>query len=679
MNTLRTSSEAGPSSYGSQTPTPMPHLPTSRDPEESRALALQVYKEVWDEFNKWKQENCKQQLLLLQKPLPPPAAAEDALLEASNLRDGEPGEVEIIYLCDSEDDIPLHPGGSTVLMCETVHLELPTEFTPHPRYESCTPAVQSIALRPGSGAEYELDVLPFVPYADDPTFDAKAYLGTFEWFGWMDLGDPDADVIQFETLRRLYFGNGLSLDEIDATGVLPPLRIDNREGLIYKMTQRDELFWPGMMADFPIDVDGMEQRGIDPRAHEPDINDLRGRLNSVVPYFCANPSCIQAFCPRHVRAFPPVPPTAPRVTSDDYPEGKPCGSMCFREIDDTFREDSVEWVESDVDDLQCTLEVIPDTIPCGLAILVRKPCREVYIQRRRLIPDDKVYPEPLKITIKKGNPSYKDVKEVRDGFDSLETYEAPGPCSHTGPCDRSNHCTCAEESVHCSRSCQCSLTCGRRWEGCRCKLVPKTKAKTQTSQTCAIDSNCPCRTQGWECDPFVCECDNLTYILAPGKWPKDTRPLPRRLAPRSDGVYYCQNSDIQRGLAAEVEIKRGMYGLGAFAVNGIHKGQFIGEYIGELIPNEADNKEILRKHVDLNYNFGYSKDFSLDSARVGNETRYINHGSDEEGKANAEADTRLVFGEQRIGLWAKRFIREGGEILFDYGEKYWGNKKQPKT
>src|SRR6266702_11697 len=194
MSTLRTSSEAGPSSSGSQTPTLMPpDPPMSRDPDESRALTFRVYKEVWDEFNKWKVENCEQQLLLLQKPLPPPAAAEDALLEASNLREGEPGEVEIIYLCESEDEIPLHPGGSTVLMCETVHLELPTDFAPHPRYESCTPAVQSIAFRLSSHAEDALLILPFVPYADDPTFDAKAYLEMYagKRFAWEELGDPD--------------------------------------------------------------------------------------------------------------------------------------------------------------------------------------------------------------------------------------------------------------------------------------------------------------------------------------------------------------------------------------------------------------------------------------------------------------------------------------------------------
>jgi hypothetical protein len=47
----------------------------------------------------------------------------------------------------------------------------------------------------------------------------------------------------------------------------------------------------------------------------------------------------------------------------------------------------------------------------------------------------------------------------------------------------------------------------------------------------------------------------------------------------------------------------------------------------------------LREHVDLNYNFGYDLLSNLDSARVGNETRYINHAK---GKAaNAEAGSAL--------------------------------------
>ena len=62
---------------------------------------------------------------------------------------------------------------------------------------------------------------------------------------------------------------------------------------------RDELFWPGMMADFPAVDDGSERRGIDFRAHEPDVDNLRGRIESVIPHFCANPGCIHTHCPRH--------------------------------------------------------------------------------------------------------------------------------------------------------------------------------------------------------------------------------------------------------------------------------------------------------------------------------------------------------------------------------------------
>ncbi|KAF8273078.1 hypothetical protein EI94DRAFT_1783169 [Lactarius quietus] len=633
---MNSPSEAGPSSSGSLTPTLVPSdIPMNHDPDESRALTFRVYKEVWDEFSKWKSENCEQQLLLLQKPLPPPAVVEDALLEASNVHDGEPGEVEIIYLCESDDDIPLNPGGSTVLMCETVHLELPPDFAPHPPYESCTPAAQSIAFRPGSAAEDELDNLPFVPYADDPTFDAKAYLGVFKRFAWEDLGDPDVEVIQFETLRRLYFGQGLSLDEIDVTDVLPPLRSGNREGLIYSLTQRDDLFWPGMMIDFPIDADGAERPGIDIRAYEPGIDDLRKRLNSIVPYFCANPGCVQTFCPRHVWDFPPVPPTAPRVTSDDYLEGESCGTMCFRKSDDTFGTGGVRRV--------------------GAARNRRTPVHPRGYTRHSSLWSGNTHEEAMSRGLRSAptsHPGRQCVPGIGPGSLVHEDNIQPSPCSHTGPCDQNNpDCTCANESVHCSQGCHCGITCPRR-EGCRCKLNPKLRTKMQRSETCV---KCPCRTKGWECDASVCECDNITYLKSPKKWPKNTKPLPRQTAP--DGKHYCQNSDIQRGLAAKIEIKRGAFGLGAFAVNRIRQGEFIGEYIGELVPTDSVEKETLRDHVDLNYNFGYSPAHSLDSARVGNETRYINHGSDKDDQSNAEADNKLVLGEQRIGLWANTIVR----------------------
>jgi hypothetical protein len=60
-----------------------------------------------------------------------------------------------------------------------------------------------------------------------------------------------------------------------------------------------------------------------------------------------------------------------------------------------------------------------------------------------------------------------------------------------------------------------------------------------------------------------------------------------------DGEHFCQNSDMQRGIPAvcgyklrpasqtnlrvqKLEIRRGAYGLGAFAVEFIRRDQFIG-------------------------------------------------------------------------------------------------------
>jgi SET domain-containing protein len=48
----------------------------------------------------------------------------------------------------------------------------------------------------------------------------------------------------------------------------------------------------------------------------------------------------------------------------------------------------------------------------------------------------------------------------------------------------------------------------------------------------------------------------------------------------------------------------------------------------------------LRSHLDLNYNFGYSPESTIDSARVGNETRYINHAKGN--LANAFAGSTLL-------------------------------------
>src|ERR1700761_1452843 len=57
----------------------------------------------------------------------------------------------------------------------------------------------------------------------------------------------------------------------------------------------------------------------------------------VMVYFCLSSQCAGLVTLiDSVLDSLPAPPVAPRVTSDDYPEGESCGSTCFRKIDDTF-------------------------------------------------------------------------------------------------------------------------------------------------------------------------------------------------------------------------------------------------------------------------------------------------------------------------------------------------------
>ena len=166
---------------------------------DNTTLAFLVYKEVWDEFNKWKEEDSKRQLRLLEQPLPAPHVVETIKKMASAFRtdESEPDDVEIIYICDTEDDIPLDVGGATVLTCLPVPLTLPPNFLPHPPYESCTPSVQSITPR-----ENDSGSVPFVPYADDPTWDVEAYLHHFAKFDWEKLVDPDGMSFQLDLTSR---------------------------------------------------------------------------------------------------------------------------------------------------------------------------------------------------------------------------------------------------------------------------------------------------------------------------------------------------------------------------------------------------------------------------------------------------------------------------------------------
>lgn len=111
-------------------------------------------------------------------------------------------------------------------------------------------------------------------------------------------------------------------------------------------------------------------------------------------------------------------------------------------------------------------------------------------------------------------------------------------------------------------------------------------------------------------------------------------------------------------------VKRSKTGLGLFALQDIPKGACIIEYKGRVISNkEAYTSNSL-------YLFEINSKITIDGTSRSNKARYINHSCG----PNAEAEIH----KGRIYIFAKKNIKEGEEITYDYGKEYWDEHIKPK-
>lgn len=109
----------------------------------------------------------------------------------------------------------------------------------------------------------------------------------------------------------------------------------------------------------------------------------------------------------------------------------------------------------------------------------------------------------------------------------------------------------------------------------------------------------------------------------------------------------------------KVKAKRGLAGLGLFAGEDIKKGELIIEYIGEIL-----NKEQADKKATSQYLFEVSRNKTIDGTPRWNIARYCNHACEE--AANAESEIK----KGRVFIRAIKNIKEGDEIVYDYGEEF---------
>lgn len=106
-----------------------------------------------------------------------------------------------------------------------------------------------------------------------------------------------------------------------------------------------------------------------------------------------------------------------------------------------------------------------------------------------------------------------------------------------------------------------------------------------------------------------------------------------------------------------VKVKRGLAGLGLFAGEDIKKGEIIIEYIGNIL-----NKEEAEKINTNQYLFEVNRNKTIDGSVRWNTARYCNHSCD----GNAESEIK----KGRVFIQAIKNIKEGEEILYDYGEEF---------
>lgn len=138
----------------------------------------------------------------------------------------------------------------------------------------------------------------------------------------------------------------------------------------------------------------------------------------------------------------------------------------------------------------------------------------------------------------------------------------------------------------------------------------------------------------------------------------------------------CHNQRMQRFQSKDLKpFKCEGKGWGLKAEQDIRAGDFVVEYVGELIDEETCQqrvKEYHEKEISDYYFLTIDKDNIIDAYPKGNLSRFMNHSCD----PNCETQKWTVNGEVRVGLFASRDIKHGDELCFNYHLDSLGNEKK---
>lgn len=239
----------------------------------------------------------------------------------------------------------------------------------------------------------------------------------------------------------------------------------------------------------------------------------------------------------------------------------------------------------------------------------------------------------------KGKPaSITDQPSLRDPF---------YPCDHDGDCATAE-CSCFEAKVHCEKMCGCAKSCGRRFPGCKC---------ARSGKACSPHTKCDCYLFARECDPDLCHDCGAVHVLDPERRCEEDVMHGRC---RNVGIQYGQQRRLIQGRSQ-------VHGYGLFVGEPIAKGDFLGEYKGEILAiPEWERRGMLYEWSGNQYSFNLNAEQEVDSAHSANKLRYINN-STHPRTINCAPAVKLCNTVSRIGLFATRDLEPGEELFFNYG------------
>ena len=134
---------------------------------------------------------------------------------------------------------------------------------------------------------------------------------------------------------------------------------------------------------------------------------------------------------------------------------------------------------------------------------------------------------------------------------------------------------------------------------------------------------------------------------------------------------YCPNRRIQReGRTVPLQIFRtARKGWGLRVLRDVKQDEFIDRYVGEVLtPKQADSKQDTTYQFDLDYCYGPDEqgDYVVDARYCGSACRFMNHSCD----PNCYVRPMFIWGRNEtlpeIGFFAKRDMKAGEELTFDY-------------